>query len=336
MQQPTQPYDEWEWQQPGTPWRKRAIYHVTLTAAYHAAVLGTLRIPGRDPERAEIDAKPLGQAVKDCVWTIKRRHSEIGIWRVQLMDSHIHFLVHVERKMESSINEVMRGFWQGCKAAARRASADDIRLITDRHPIPEGQDIGGFVFPTKPHIRPMSRGGQLDTMFRYVDDNPKRKAFSYLYEGCYRVTEDVIIAGRRYAAVGNLLLLQEPRRQTIHVHKEWVWDAERHGNDKPLRDYKNHCVLEARKGGMLSVSPCINEHEAQVRDVLLAEGWPMAIIMDNGFRPFYTPPTEWCKPLAEGRLLLLAPWPYVENKPTILRQEAVTLNGYADEIVAER
>ena len=335
--QTNRPYDWCEWQQPGTPWRKRAIYHITLTAAYHADVLGSLRIPDGDPEQAVIDPKSLGQAVKDCVWTIKKHHPDVAIWRVQLMDSHIHFIVHVERAMESSIKEVMRGFWQGCKAAARRASADDIRVIKDRHrPYDETQDIGGLVFPTQPHIRPMSRAGQLDTMFRYVDDNPKRKAFSYLHEGCYRVTEGVMIAGRRYAAVGNLLLLQEARRQTIHVHKEWVWDAERCGYDKPLRDYKNHCVLEARKGHMLTVSPCINEHEAQVRDVLLKEGLPMAIIMDNGFRPFYTPPTEWCQPVAEGRLLLLAPWPYIENKPTILRQEAVTLNGYADEIAAER
>ena len=196
--------------------------------------------------------------------------------------------------------------------------------------------IGGKIFPERVFPRIMSHHNQLPTSIAYVEDNVVRKAYSLMYPGAFRVQHDVLIAGRRYAAVGNLLLLQEPRRQTIHVHKEWVWDAERHGNDKPLRDYKNRCVLEARKGGMLSVSPCINEHEAQVRDVLLAEGWPMAIIMDNGFRPFYTPPTEWCKPLAEGRLLLLAPWPYVENKPTILRQEAVTLNGYADEIVAER
>ena len=49
----------------------------------------------------------------------------------------------------------------------------------------------------------------------------------------------------------------------------------------------------------------------------------------------YTPKTEFCDAIAAGRMLLLSPWPFVENKGRCTRQEAMQLNKLADAIAEE-
>ncbi|MCI7556735.1 MAG: hypothetical protein MST03_08115 [Bacteroidales bacterium] len=119
----------------------------------------------------------------------------------------------------------------------------------------------------------------------------------------------------------------------VHVHKEWVWDAER-GDNQRLRDYKNGCILRARQGAVL-VSPFISPDEAAVRDVALREGLPMIYILDNGLPESakYKPPGNLIEAIAAGRLLLLSPWPhYVPDKSRCTRAECTAMNAMAETI----
>ena len=182
-----------------------------------------------------------------------------------------------------------------------------------------------------PFVRPLVHQGQLHSMIRYVQLNPQRLATKKQHPGFFYVQENVEIADRIYSAVGNIALLQSEKYSPVHVRSMWVKDAEQHGYDQPLRNYKNSCVLAAREGSVM-VSPFISEHEKAVLDVLLKEKHPFIYLADNGFGQYFKPSDALFDAVAEGRLLILSPWPFDPKKRGVTRAECVALNAMAEEI----
>ena len=187
-------------------------------------------------------------------------------------------------------------------------------------------------FTEVPFLRPLSRRGQLQSMIRYVQLNPQRLATKRLMPGFFRVQEGIVIAGRTYTAVGNILLLHAEHYAPVHVRSLWVKAAEQ-GDTQPLRNYMNGCVLAARQGTVM-VSPFISTQEKQVKTVLLNEQHPFIVLADNGFRDYYKPPADIFDAVAAGRVLLLSPWEYDAGKRHISRADCVALNAMAEEIAA--
>ena len=186
------------------------------------------------------------------------------------------------------------------------------------------------LFTEMPFLRPMTRRSQLPTTLRYIDMNPQRLATKRLRPGFFRVQPSIAIGPRSYDGVGNAALLMAGRYAPVHVRSHWV-DLAQHGNTQPLRDYMNACVLQARRGVVL-VSPFISPQEKQVQQVLLRERHPFISLADNGFRDYYKPADTLFDACAEGRLLILSPWPYDAGKRHISRTDCVTLNRLAEEI----
>ena len=186
------------------------------------------------------------------------------------------------------------------------------------------------VFTEMPFIRPMGRNTQLPNTIRYIDMNPQRLATKRLKPGLFRVQREIMIGGRSYDGVGNTTLLMAEGFATVHVRSVMVKAAEQ-GDVEPLRNYKNACVLAARKGTVL-VSPFISSHEKEVMQVLLREQLPFICLVDNGFRDYYKPSDTLFDACAAGRVLILSPWPYDAGKRHISRAECVALNEMAEEI----
>ena len=188
------------------------------------------------------------------------------------------------------------------------------------------------LFTEVPFLRPLSRRGQLQAMIRYVQLNPQRLATKRLMPGFFRVQEGITIAGRTYAGVGNILLLQAAHFATVHVRHDLVDEAAQ-GRPQALRNYMNGCVLAARQGTVM-VSPFISPKEKEVKAVLLAEQHPFIVLADNGFRDYYKPPSDIFDAVADGRVLVLSPWEYDAGKRHISRADCVALNAMAEEIAA--
>ena len=186
------------------------------------------------------------------------------------------------------------------------------------------------IFTEMPFIRPMGRNTQLPNTIRYIDMNPQRLATKRLKPGFFYVQRGIMIGGRSYDGVGNTTLLMADRFATVHVRSVMVKAAEQ-GDGEPLRNYKNSCVLAARKGVIL-VSPFISTHEKQVMQVLLDEQRPFICLIDNGFRDYYKPSGALFDACAAGRVLILSPWQYDASKRHISRADCVALNGMAEDI----
>ena len=322
------------------------MYHVTLTVPSREALLGRLVIPENQPSLARIERTALGNAVVDELYVMCRHYPEIRVLQFCLMPDHLHAVIQVTRRMETSIRSVIRGYWQGVKKLGRAytlAIASELNSETRNEGGDAGRNEGGrtereeggggYAFPIfteRPFIRPLSRRGQLATMIHYVRMNPERLATKRLRPGFFRVQKDIRIGGRSYDGVGNVALLLEGAYATVHVRHRLVEQA-RHGDDQELRDYKNGCVLQARRA-VVMVSPFISPDEKQVMQVLLKERHPFVLLTDNGFRDYYKPADMFFDACAAGRLLILSPWPYDSGKRHISRADCVALNGMAEEI----
>ena len=330
--------EHWQWQEPGTAWRGIGVYHVTLTVPSREPLLGALVIPENNPSLARIERTALGNAVVDELYVMCRHYPAIRILQFCLMPDHLHAVIHVTRTMETSIRAVIRGYWQGVKKLGR-AYSSSLASELNSEKSNEGAEAtageGGFPFPVfteRPFIRPLSRRGQLATMIRYVQMNPIRLATKRLHPGYFRVQKGIGIGGRSYDGVGNAALLMAGAYAPVHVRHELV-DKARQGNDQELRNYKNGCVLAARRAVVMT-SPFISPDEKQVMQVLLRERRPFILLTDNGFRDYYKPADVLFDACAEGRLLILSPWPYDGGKRHISRADCVALNEMAEEICA--
>ena len=186
------------------------------------------------------------------------------------------------------------------------------------------------VFTEMPFIRPMGHNTQLPNTIRYIDMNPQRLATKRQKPGFFCVQRNIVIGTRSYDGVGNTMLLMAEKMAVVHVRSALVKAAER-GDAEALRNYKNSCVLAARKGAVM-VSPFISPHEKQVMQVLLDEQWPFICLTDNGFRDYYKPSDTLFDACAAGRVLILSPWQYDANKRHISRADCVALNNMAEEI----
>ena len=187
------------------------------------------------------------------------------------------------------------------------------------------------VFTEMPFIRPMGHNTQLPNTIRYIDMNPQRLATKRQKPGFFCVQRNIVIGARSYDGVGNTMLLMAEKMAVVHVRSALVKAAER-GDVEPLRNYKNSCVLAARKGAVM-VSPFISPHEKQVMQVLLDEQWPFVCLTDNGFRDYYKPSDALFDACAAGRVLILSPWQYDANKRHISRADCQALNNMAEEMV---
>ena len=351
--------EKWKWQEPGTTWKGIGLYHITLTIPDRLPLLGSLEVPDNDPNKAKVKRTALGNALVNCLLSIQHYHPEVQVLHFCLMPDHLHAVLYVRHTMPTGIRGVTRGFWQAVKKLGRAWSASSsiapnvIRRNSQKetsHQIlqdetarfeafsaslreQQGEEIYYHlppIFTEMPFIRPMGRNTQLPNTIRYIDMNPQRLATKRLKPGFFYVQRGIMIGGRSYDGVGNTTLLMADRFATVHVRSVMVKAAE-YGDGEPLRNYKNSCVLAARKGVIL-ISPFISTHEKQVMQVLLDEQHPFICLIDNGFRDYYKPSGALFDTCAAGRVLILSPWQYDASKRHISRADCVALNGMAEDI----
>lgn len=326
-------HDIWQWQEPGTAWKGAGIYHVTLVVPSREPLLGKLVIPENDPKQARVERTELGEKLVKEIYAIGAIHKQVRILQFCLMPDHLHLILHLRQASGISIRSIIRGFWQGAKRIGREYSVSidpelnsgttnkvDATILHRAFPI----------FTEQPFIRPLSRKGQLQTMYDYIRMNPQRLATKKLMPGFFRVQEGIEIAGRKYRGIGNAALLQAERYTPVHVRRTMI-DEAMHGDDTRLRNYMNGCVLAARQG-VVMVSPFISDKEKEVMVVLLAEEHPIIYIADNGFGEYYKPSDDLFDSVAAGRVLILSPWEYDPSKRHVTRAECVAMNRMAKEI----
>ena len=177
----------------------------------------------------------------------------------------------------------------------------------------------------------LRRKGQLRAMIDYVHKNPVHRWLRANKPHWLLPIRGIKIAGKRYDAIGNILLLGLPRFQ---VHCRYRWEL--YHDLEARRAHQNESVMKARQGYVL-ISPFISPHEAAVRDFCLQEGHSIIQLTDNGFSDYSQCPGGLYDYCDRGQVLLLVPseLPHIDRKSAITRAECNALNDRAAEIAGE-
>ena len=310
----------------------RCIYMLTLALADRSQpLLGHLAIDAQGD--AILKPSALGESVAREWYALEREYPQLRIMRVQLMEEHLHVVVFVKERLPKHLGKLVgivknrsnKHYWAMLTAQGRLA--------------PKGQQTPPPLFAENFQDTILTHEGQLETMLRYVDDNPKRAMTKRQNPELFKVVRELRVKVMQpscneqnqltFAAIGNQWLLERGVRMQVRCHN----------NSTPetlqlIARQKEYFLDRGKKGGVV-VSPCISAGEKEIARAALDAKQPLIVILENGFPPLYKPPGKYFEACAEGLLLMLAPWPYHMDKRTITRQQCLALNNMAAAISNE-
>ena len=295
-------------------YRERGIYMITLEVEKRLPVLG--RLVGE-----QVMPTSIGKAVADCWRQIPRFHPEVQLLEFAVMPDHFHGLLFVRWKMACHLGEIVRGFKIGC-TKIYRAQLNDAPAVSG-----EGSYMTQPLFAPGYHDRILTHKGQLETLFKYIRDNPRRLAARLAHPDYFTRINALPLAEATFAAYGNPFLLNRPDRIQIQCSRRIT-------PDELAADQAR--LLDAAERGAVLVSPCISPGEKQIARAAMEEGLPLIALKADCFAPRYKPPGKYFDACASGNLLLLAPLrnsePYMARNQTITRSQCLALNKLAADI----
>lgn len=294
----------------------RSIYMITMCVEGRKPLLGNLLWKAQDASDAHVEASELGAEVERCWFEISDHYPDAEPLKIQLMPDHIHGLIFVKREQEAHLGQMIKGFKIGCSRAWWALSGAS--SYNSKHKTP--------LFEPGYNDSILKGPNQLENMNNYMDDNPRRLAIKRIYPNLFKQVWNQTIGSTTYAAIGNSWLLNRPVRMQVKCHRS---DSEE--NLKLIERQKAHFLEQAKKGAVI-VCPCISTGEKEIARAILEAKLPLIVILENGFSPKYKPPGQYFDACADGRLLMLAPWPYHTEKRKITRQQCNQLNDMAAEI----
>lgn len=321
-------------------YQSRCIYMLTLALADRSQPLfGQLGFNAQG--ETTLTPSELGMAVASEWDALTREYPQIRIMRLQLMEEHLHVVVFVKEKIPRHLGKLVgivknrsnKHYWEMLTAQGRLA--------------PKGQQTPPPLFAENFQDTILTHEGQLETMLRYVDDNPKRAMTKRQNPELFKVVRNQMVkialpacyeqsqpsmgepGSLTFAAIGNMWLLERGVRMQVRCHNNNTPE-----NIQLIAQQKEYFLDRGRKGGVI-VSPCISAGEKEIARAALDAKQPLIVILENGFPPLYKPPGKYFDACAEGLLLMLAPWPYHMEKRTITRQQCTALNDIAAAISNE-
>jgi len=175
--------------------------------------------------------------------------------------------------------------------------------------VPEASPSGNrpVLFERGYHDRIINRPGMLENIKRYMDENPLRVR---IRQECPRLMERQLhlwIAGREYAAFGNLFLLKYPIKEQVFFHRR----DKATGQPTELTEafHREHArLLRMAEEGTVLVTPGISKGEQKVVSDALDGCLPLILLQKEPIGEYWKPSQRRFYACAAGHLLILVPW----------------------------
>jgi len=305
-------------------YKGRGIYMLTLVVRDRQPLLGTL---AGDTENAYIDLSNLGKAVNTEVEGIPSHFPQIRVLGKQVMPDHLHMLLFVQEPIPVHLTSVITGFKFGCN---RHYWNSLIEIANTKHPditnhqrvscaaeFKEAEKKIGF-WDDGYHDRILFHDGQLDAMIRYMADNPRRLALKRANPDLFRLHRQTLVGGIACTTLGNIFLADYPQRAVLQCSRSL--------SPADIAALRDECLAEAANG-TIYITAAISEGEKTIAHTLREAGYPLIILLENGFPKPDDPHYKYFKPqgvyfeaCAAGRLLLVEPSPALLDRPDIAAQ----------------
>lgn len=258
----------------------------------------------------------IGQILsEEILKTQKMRPTQIRIRQFMIMPDHVHLMLEVLTRLNYPVTKIVAQILSATTLNCRRcglispsASAFDLEGINDRI---------------------LYGAGQLDILYNYIADNPRRYLIKKLHPDLFRRRSGIRFGNNnesdndnksapvnqsnidndvdkepggeknpiiRMDCVGNIFLLRQSLKQ-VHVRSFW-------SDDLVLR-FEEECRLHVSAGGVL-ISPFISPKERKIMYEAIERGGKVIRITDRGFGERWKPSGREFELCAEGRLLVMA------------------------------
>jgi len=180
------------------------------------------------------------------------------------------------------------------------------------------------------HDRIIKRPGMLDTIKRYLSDNPLRALMRRALPALLARRLHLRIADHDYAAFGCLFLLKRAEKELVFYHRRDRLTGLPTELTPAFAADRDRQLAEARQGVVL-VSPAISNPERIVINTAIDEGLPVINLQKEPIGPYWKPERRRFEACARGTLLILSPWGIADDLPTDY-QRFHRLNDLAAEI----
>ena len=277
------------------------IYMITLAINGRRPLLGTVHGPDESHPQPWFCPAPLGNRIAQCWHEMPQFYPQVRLLALQLMPDHLHGIIHITDRLPRHLGHVINGFKVGCNRVARELSLSPLWEEGYNDRILQGR-------------------GQLNAMFRYLKDNPRRLWTKRNNPEFFKTQQEVMIGDQSVTVMGNRFLLDSPNKVAVKCSRELT--------EQEIEHAVARCLMMAQRGAVL-VSPRISPGEKAIMDMIQAADFPFIQLLENGFSPMWKPGGEMFDACASGQVLLVAPWPYHCDRHTITRDQCNRLNDLA-------
>ena len=258
-------------------------------------------------------------ALSEAGKIVKRRWHEIPLHRpaietntVVVMPDHLHGIVYVKEHLPKPVGLTIRGFKSGVTSELRKRLADPKLNVWEE----------GY------HDRVVMNSDTLRAERHYIHDNPRRycvrKANPELFVRVNRLEHPRLAHGHKWAGFGNLFLIRKPDMLPVRVSRSVA--------PHELAAIKGEVKEQAWRGAVV-VSPFISPGEKEIaRAVMEQEYGSLILIKPDGFPPLYKPSGRYFDLCAQGRLLVLSPFPHTGRAQPLTRQRCLEMNALVREM----
>ena len=291
----------------GHDYRGKCIYMITLVVEGRRPLLGTLCGAEGGSDFPHVVPTELGRQVTREWQDIVKYHPEIKLFEMQLMPDHLHGILFVTTRLPYHLGHVINGFKHGCNLLLR-----DESLYCE----PSAR-TGKFLWEAGYNDKILKGENQLNLWKSYLRDNPRRLWEKRNHPELFTARQGMDFGGTTVTVMGNRFLLDYPEKVQVQ--------CSRHLSPDEIKSKSERLLALAREGAVL-VSPCISPGEKEIMKRAFDEGLPQIILLENGFAPIEKPSGRQFDACAQGRLLLVAPWPHHNDRRVITREQCLQLN----------
>jgi len=317
--------EKFVWKQHKDIFKGVGIYHITFVISGRQPLLGNLAIDHDEPRCLPTD---LGRAISHDLEHIQQRRAYVRLLAKQLMPDHLHVLLYITDDCGVSIKEIARGMRQGWRQFMPASVRIDPQMTSAEgyKQMPEGETQMPM-FET-PFFRTLAHKGQLDAMIQYIHDNPRRAMLKLQNPDLFTLRRDTRVGELCFSSLGNLFLLDYPDKQSVICSRLLSEQQIAAQQADVLRQAKNGCI---------TVTAAISPGERQIARAVREAGFPLIILLKDGFpkagdphEKYYKPGGVYFETCAAGRLLLLEPTAETLTLPDIQTCTEQTLRDKAE------
>lgn len=307
---------------------------ITMSTEGRLPLFGTLKgdpLATSGDDKPQVILSPLGERVKACWFDIPAHYPEVSVIKLCIMPDHIHGVLFVKENMPHHLGTIINGFKAGTRKAARELGVITATMSPSTEPAPvryteaspQSKKPQGVLWEQGYNDRILLQEGQLQRMLNYLDDNPRRLLLKQTHPQYFKPLGKLTVAGLEMEAMGNPALLDKPVKLQVQ--------CSRHLYQNEIEQRKQYFLNAAQQGAVI-VSPCISPGEKEIATAILKAQLPLIVLLLKGFPPFFKPQPHYLIACAEGRLLMISPYPWQNEKIDNMRQRCLQMNDIAAEI----